>query len=61
MITYEILRKSVVRQLVDQFVEFHPDMTEQQREESIPACLDVITLFMSLTVTFLGVLAWAII
>lgn len=61
MITYEILRKSVVRQLVDQFVEFHPDMTEQQREESIPACLDVITLFMGLTVTFLGVLAWAVI
>ncbi|GAB3018097.1 hypothetical protein GCM10027185_13500 [Spirosoma pulveris] len=61
MVTYEILRKSFVRQLVDQFVEFHPDMTEQQREDCIPACLNVITVFMGLTITFFGVLTWAII
>lgn len=60
MVTYEILRKSFVRQLVEQFVEFHPDMTEQQREESVPACLNVITAFLGSTLTLVGFLAWAI-
>lgn len=60
MVTLTILRKGFVRQFVEQLVEFHPDMTEKQREESIQACLNVIALLAGSMVTFAGIVAWIV-
>ncbi|AUD00847.1 hypothetical protein [Spirosoma pollinicola] len=59
MVTFAALKKGLVRQLIEQIVEFHPNMTEKQREESVQPCLNVIALFISLTVTFVGIVVWA--
>ncbi len=60
MVTYAVLKKGLARQLIEQIVEFHPSMTEKQREESIQSCLNVIALFSGLTVTFVGIVVWAL-
>ncbi len=57
---YALNRKKFVRHFVEQFVEFHPNMTESQREESILACLEVIALSGCLGITFIGSIYWFI-
>lgn len=60
MVTYSISGKDFARQVVEHTFEFHPDMTAQQREESIPMCLDAMTVYTGLTLVFIGMMTWLI-
>ncbi|GAB2531842.1 hypothetical protein GCM10027085_23500 [Spirosoma aerophilum] len=60
MVTYSILGKGLVRQLIETVVSFHPDMSEKQRQESVPACLTILALLTSLITTYVGFITWLI-
>lgn len=52
--------KKAIRYVVGQLIEFHTDMTESQRDDSIPVCLNAITLLVFLGLAFVGVVLWLI-
>jgi hypothetical protein len=53
-------RKDLVRQMIEAVVGFHPDMTDEQREESIPACKRVLVILASSLTMYIGVVAWVL-
>ena len=58
MIDYGFLKKPLIRQLIDLLVEFHPDMTRHQREESMPICLEALTLVGYLYLALMSLIGW---
>jgi hypothetical protein len=55
---YGFINKSLIRYLIELLVEFHPDMTQRQREESLPFCIEAITLVGYIYVGLLSLLGW---
>ena len=60
MIPYDFIKKNIVRQVIDLLVEFHPDMTQRQRDESLPICVEAIRVVGYLYLALVGLIGWAL-
>lgn len=61
MAIWALRRNKAIRYVVDQLIEFHTDVTDSQRDESIPVCLNAITLSVLAGSIFIGLVSWMIV